>query len=121
MRYADTYLKLMLPGTSQEMRVTGSNGRLDLNLAVGAYRAVETVYTTFGRMGQSLRLWKARRRALESLSRLDDHLLRDIGLRRDQLPAFIEQLATQRTASGASDARPGFSMGPSADGTSLNA
>lgn len=121
MRYADIYLKLLLPGASQEMRITGANNRLDLNLAVGAYRAVETVYTIFGRVGQSLRLWKARRKTFESLSRLDDRLLRDIGLRRDQLPAFIEQLATQRTASIASDPRPGFKPGSSAECTSLNA
>lgn len=118
MRYADIYLKLVLPGASQEMRVTGSDSRLDLSLAVGAYRAVEAVYTAIGRLGDTLRHWKTRRETFEELSRLDDRLLRDIGLQRDQIPAVVEQLSTGRVET---DPRPGFGPHSGSKSTSLNA
>jgi len=35
------------------------------------------------RVGATLRLWAARERERDALSRLDDHLLRDIGLARE--------------------------------------
>lgn len=121
MRYADIYLKLLLPGASQEMRATGSDNRLDFNLAVGAYRAVEVVYTSVDRIVQAFRDRKARRQTLESLSRLDERLLRDIGLRRDQIPAFIEQLSREHSGDSGADPRPGFGSSSSSVSTSLNA
>lgn len=109
MRYANIYLKLLLPGASQQMRVTGSDRRLDLNLAVGAYRAVEVVQGAFARIAEIVRLWRVRRKTVETLLRLDERLLRDIGLRRDQIPAFVEQLATRPKSRRGDDLRPEFS------------
>lgn len=37
------------------------------------------------RMIQSLMKWRGRRRALQELMALDDHLLKDIGFRRDEV------------------------------------
>ena len=55
----------------------------------------------------------ARRAALRELYRLDDRLLRDIGLRRDQIPEFVDSMFRgERTRSATALVTPRMVAGP---------
>lgn len=69
------------------------------------------------RLLDTIRRWRARRATIRQLSRLDDHLLKDIGIDRWQVECVARKLAESKPASGAwsrrgpGPARPGW-VGP---------
>jgi uncharacterized protein YjiS (DUF1127 family) len=48
----------------------------------------------------ALRRWRLRASLIADLHRLDDNLLHDIGLRRDQIEAFVDAMMRQDRARG---------------------
>ncbi len=55
-------------------------------------RLVRGIVGIIAQGAEALRRWHRRRVAYRALMALDDRLLRDIGLRRDQIPAAVEGL-----------------------------
>jgi len=53
--------------------------------------------------GRRYRRWRRKRTAIEELRRLSDHALKDIGLSRAEIPAVVEALTAQETASDQPD------------------
>jgi len=81
-----------------------------------AYLAVEAVATLGARaargaaaawrpLGQRLTAYQVRRQAIRDLQRLDDALLRDIGIERDAIPAAVDGLVRPRDQAASRAAR----------------
>lgn len=51
-----------------------------------------------GRVARAYRLWRRRRKTRLELSRLDDHLLRDIGIAPDEIDAIAWRLTEEEEA-----------------------
>ncbi len=71
----------------------------------------------------SLKRWRRRNRAIRELRTMDRWRLADLGLSRDQIPAFVDAMLEKRDHSGAHIAptevqatRTGWMLGPWADG-----
>ncbi len=68
-------------------RGRGLQARCMTAYAVGAVRAVRRLVRA---AAHGLRRWRAKNMTRRALSRLDDHVLRDIGISREQIPYVLD-------------------------------
>ncbi len=66
----------------------------------GPAHAVNAVAAWLGDIVSAVRTWRARRAAIDELSRLDDHLLRDIGIHRGEIYAVVDRMLSRPPAPG---------------------
>ena len=61
---------------------------LSADLSIAAYKAVEAIEAAWNWIDRQYR----RRRSIRELSELNDHMLKDIGLRREDIRALVETM-----------------------------
>ncbi len=61
-------------------------------LSVVGYRIIATIGDSIGRRVDAFRRWRERRATVAALSALDDRMLKDIGVRRDDIYSVVEEL-----------------------------
>ncbi len=66
------------------------NGPLDEALSVYVYKAVTAVAEWVANTVNAVRTWHTRQRAIGELSRLNDHLLKDIGIDRSEIRTVVD-------------------------------
>ena len=93
-----------------------ANGPVDDAISVYAHKAVSVVAKSVANAVGAVRTWNARNAAIRDLSRLNDHLLKDIGIHRGEIRAVVngmlgrpqarEHRPALRAAAAADAARP---------------
>ena len=76
---------MILPGSNKP----AANGPIDDAISVYAYKAVTAVAESVANAVAAVRAWRARRASIDELSRLNDHLLKDIGIDRSEIRAVV--------------------------------
>ena len=66
------------------------NGPLDEALSVYVYKAVTAVAEWVANTVNAVRAWHTRHAAIGELSRLNDHLLKDIGIDRSEIRTVVD-------------------------------
>ncbi len=66
----------------------------------GPGHAVNAVAGWLEDIVRAVRTWRTRRAALYELSRLNDHLLRDIGIHRGEIRAVVDHILSRPPVSG---------------------
>ncbi len=74
------------------------NGPVDEAISVTAYRAVNAVAELVENTVDAVRAWRQRRAAIAELSRLNDHLLKDIGIDRNEIRAVVNGMLSRPSA-----------------------
>ncbi len=74
------------------------NGPLDEALSVYVYKAVTAVAEWVANTVNAVRTWHTRHAAIGELSRLDDHLLKDIGIDRSEIRAVVDRMVRRPPA-----------------------
>jgi len=101
--YTDALVRTLFPRSSGRSEAAGgsrvalASDGLDQSISVAAYRAVSAVSQVAARAGETLHRWQHRRATMHELSRLDDRLLRDIGLSRGDIRDVARSLAAKDT------------------------
>ena len=85
---------LILPGLNKPV----ANGPIDDAISVYAYKAVSAVAESVANAVGAVRAWRARRASIDELSRLDDHLLKDIGIHRSEIRAAVNGMLSRPPA-----------------------
>ncbi|MFQ5955595.1 MAG: DUF1127 domain-containing protein [Kiloniellales bacterium] len=62
--------------------------------------AVNALAAWLGDIVSAVRTWRARRAAIDELSRLDDRLLRDIGINRGEIRVVVDRMLSRPPAPG---------------------
>ncbi len=75
-----------------------ANGPVDDAISVYAYKAVKAVAESVANAVGAARTWHARNAAIGELSRLNDHLLKDIGIDRSEIRAVVNEMLSRRPA-----------------------
>ncbi len=93
-----------------------ANGPIDDAISVYAYKAVTAIAESVTNAVGAVRAWNARNAAVRELSRLDDHMLKDIGIHRGESRAVVNERLSRpparehrpalRVAAAADPARP---------------
>lgn len=73
-------------------------------ISIQAYRLIDRIEGWAGRLVQSYRLWRRTRLAVQDLARLDDRMLKDIGIDRSEIRSVV--LEKVRADSQANDDQP---------------
>ena len=82
-------------------RVAGSN-----ILSVVGYRIIATIGDSIDRRVDAFRRWRERRTTVAALSALDDRMLKDIGVRRDDIYSVVEELGKDHPLAPVGTTRP---------------
>ena len=80
----------LYPLTNRRSAATDSAVGMELSTAV--YQAVDAVATGAARLAGAIAGWRKRRRAIAELSRLSDHMLKDIGVARGEIGNLVDGL-----------------------------
>ncbi len=75
-----------------------ANGPVDDAISVYAYKAVSAVAESVANAVGAVRTWNARNAAVRDLSRLNDHLLKDIGIHRGEIRAVVDGMLSRPQA-----------------------
>ncbi len=75
-----------------------ANGPVDDAISVYAYKAVNSVAESVANAVGAVRAWRARNAAIGELSRLNDHLLKDIGIDRSEIRTAVDRMLRQPPA-----------------------
>ncbi len=75
-----------------------ANDPIDEAISVYAYKAVSAVAESVANAVGAVRAWRARRASIDELSRLDDHLLKDIGIDRSEIRAVVNGMLSRPPA-----------------------
>ncbi len=75
-----------------------ANGPIEDAISVYAYKAVTAVAESVANADGAIRAWRARRASIGELSRLDDHLLKDIGIHRSEIRAAVNGMLSRPPA-----------------------
>ena len=74
------------------------NGPVEEAISVYAYKAVNAVAEWVANTVGAVRTWNARSAAVGDLSRLNDHLLKDIGIHRGEIRAVVDGMLSRPPA-----------------------
>ena len=74
------------------------NGLVDEAISVTAYKAVNAVAGLVEITIDAVRTWRQRRAAIAELSRLNDRLLNDIGIDRNEIRAVVNGMLSRPSA-----------------------
>lgn len=74
------------------------HGPVDGAIRVHAYKAVSAVAELVANTVDAVRRWRRRRAAIAELSRLDDRLLNDIGIDRNEIRAVVNGMLSRPSA-----------------------
>ncbi len=85
---------MILPGLNKP----AANGPIDDAISVYAYKALSAVAESVANAAGAVRAWNARNAAVRELSRLDDHLLKDIGIHRGEIRAVVNGMLSRPQA-----------------------
>ncbi len=77
---------------------SAANGPVDDTISAYAYKAVTAVADSVANAVGAVRTWNARNAAVRDLSRLDDHLLNDIGIHRGEIRAVVDGMLSRPPA-----------------------
>ena len=80
----------LFPLTSQRSAVIDST--IGVEVSIAAYQAIDALATGAARLASLFTHWQKRRRAVAELSRLSDHMLRDIGIERGEIRSVVDGL-----------------------------
>ncbi len=83
-----------LPGLNKP----AANDPIDDAISVYAYKAVTAVAESIANAVGAVRAWRARNAAISELSRLNDHLLKDIGIHRGEIRAVVDEMLSRPQA-----------------------
>ncbi len=84
----------ILPGLNKPV----ANGPIDDAISVYAYKALNAVAESVANAVGAVRTWHARNAAIGELSRLNDHLLKDIGIDRSEIRAVVNGMLSRPPA-----------------------
>ncbi len=98
----------ILPGLNKPV----ANGPIDDAISVYAYKAVTAVAESVANAVGAVRTWHARNAAIGELSRLNDHLLKDIGIHRSEIRAVVNGMLSRPQAR---EHRPALRVAAAAD------
>ncbi len=74
------------------------HGPVDEAIRVTAYKAVSAVAELVKNTVDAVRTWRQRRAAIAELSRLNDRLLKDVGIDRNEIRAAVDGMLSQPSA-----------------------
>ncbi len=74
------------------------HGPVDEAIRVTAYKAVSAVAELVKNTVDAVRIWRQRRAAIAELSRLNDRLLKDIGIDRNEIRAVVNGMVSRPSA-----------------------
>ena len=80
----------LYPLTSQKSAVI--DDPIGAEVSIAAYQAIDALVTGAARLAGPFTRWQKRRRAVAELSRLSDHMLRDIGIERGEIRDVVDGL-----------------------------
>ena len=80
-----------LPKLNTPRHVSRADDSLDHVISIAAFRAINAVETVFSRWLERRRLNRRRSGAIADLSRLDDRVLKDIGIDRSEIRSVVDE------------------------------
>ncbi len=84
----------ILPGSNKP----AANGPIGDAISVYAYKALTAVAESVANAVGTVRAWRARNAAIGDLSRLNDHLLKDIGIHRSEIRTAVNGMLSRPPA-----------------------
>ena len=82
----------LFPLTAQ--RASAITGSIAEELSVAVYKAFDAVDNFAGAIAGAITKWHKRNKTIRELSKLNDHLLKDIGISRGEIRTFVDAMLT---------------------------